>query len=301
MLEPEAPGRGFWVGAPSLLDDGDRILLAYRKRRPREGAPPDRGYECRIAASRDGVHFDDIWVVDKAAFDTASMERFCLRRAAAGHYVLYVSYEDPDDGRWRIDAVRAERPDAFDVSTSRPLLTAGGTKTTAVKDPYVMRAGPGYLMLVSMFLTDEGPAPTGLATSRDGLDFSWHGETLGVGTGWDRYQARLSSIVRTGKSYLGFYDGAGSPDEDTEERLGLAVSDDLGHWQRLSVERPWVQSPHASGSLRYVDVLDRGQELWLYYEYARRDGSHELRRSVVSLSSLSSRGTRRGEPPPPAG
>ena len=50
-------------------------------------------------------------------------------------------------------------------------------------------------------------------------------------------------------------------------------------WQRLSVERPWRASPHASGSLPYLDALELEGEWWLYYEYARPDGSHELRLS----------------------
>jgi hypothetical protein len=39
-------------------------------------------------------------------------------------------------------------------------------------------------------------------------------------------------------------------------------------------------SPHATGSLRYLDALDlRERKRLLYYEYARPDGSHELRLS----------------------
>jgi hypothetical protein len=152
-------------------------------------------------------------------------------------------------------------------------------------------------MLVSTFLTDAGPAPTGLASSRDGVHFRWLGEVFPVGSGWDRYQARLSSVARAGRRYLGFYDGAGNPGEDTEERLGLAESDDLVHWRRMSVERPWVVSPHASSSLRYAETLERGDELWLYYEYARADGSHELRLSRIATPGR----PRAAQPPPRAG
>jgi hypothetical protein len=37
----------------------------------------------------------------------------------------------------------------------------------------------------------------------------------------------------------------------------------------------------AGGSLRYLDAVSVGDELWLYYEYARADGAHELRVSKV--------------------
>jgi len=260
-----------------VLDEGDRVLLAYRLRRPR-GLDDDRGHECRIAASADGLRFDDVWSVRKAELRATSMERLCLR-GVGGRYVLYLSYEHPDDGRWRIDVCEADRPEAFDVRTARTVLTPGATGTDAVKDPYVVRVGDEYLMYVSTFLTSAGPAPTSLAVSTDGLAFDWRGTVFDVGAGWDRYQSRLSAVVATGDGYVGFYDGAGSPDEDTEERLGLAVSDDARTWERVSVEAPWLVSPHASGSLRYPDVLARDGEWWVYYEYVRADGSHELRLS----------------------
>jgi hypothetical protein len=264
-----------------VLDDGDRTWLAYRLRRPRGGAAPDRGHECRIAESADGVVFRDVWSVTKGAFRSTSMERFCLRRAGDGSYRLYVSYEHPADGRWRIDVVEAEAPDAFDVSRARTVLTPAATGTDAVKDPYVVRVGDEWWMFVSTFLTAAGPAPTSLATSSDGVRFDWHGTVLDVGAGWDRYQARLGSVARVEDGWVGFYDGAASAAEDTEERLGLAVSRDLRRWERMSAGEPWLVSPHASGSLRYVDAVERAGELWLYYEYARPDGSHELRLSRV--------------------
>lgn len=283
VLEPDAPGPGNWVGAPSVLYDPSResVLLTYRRRRPRGGPPPDRGHECCIAESRDGRTFTDLWSVTKDALSSASMERFCLHRDPDGRYLLYVSYEHPEDGRWRIDVCEAEAPDAFDLSTARTVLTPAATGTAAVKDPYVVRVGPAYYMYVSTFLTEDGPAPTFLAVSLDGVRFRWAGQALGVGTGWDRYQARLSAIVRDGPVFVGFYDGSASPAEDTEERLGVAVSFDLLRWPRLTEDEPWVVSPHATGSLRYLDVLRRRREWWLYYEYARPDGSHELRLTAV--------------------
>jgi hypothetical protein len=285
ILEPAAPGRGNWVGCASVLYDPARksVLLTYRSRRPR-GEPDDRGYRCAVAESADGVSFRDIWSVDKAALGSTSMERFNLHRDPDGRYLLYLSYEHPEDGRWRIEAIEAMAPDAFDLARRVTVLTPARTGTAAVKDPYVVRAGPAYLMLVSTFLTDAGPAPTYLATSLDGLRFRWVGELLGVGDGWDRYQARLSSVVATPAGFVGFYDGAAGPEEDTEERLGIAVSPDLRRWERLSVDEPWLVSPHATGSLRYLDALPLDGEWWLYYEYARPDGSHELRLNRVAAS-----------------
>ena len=284
ILEPGAPGRGNWGGCPCVLYAPAREsgLLTYRRRRPR-GEADDRGYRCAVAESRDGVVFRDLWTIDKAELGSTSMQRFCLHRDDDGRYRLYLSYEHPEDGRWRIDVIEDTSPDGFDPARRTTVLTPAGTGTAAVKDPYVLRAGDEYLMLVSTFLTDAGPAPTYLATSGDGVRFRWGGELLGVGNGWDRYQARLSSVLATGGGFAGFYDGAAGAEEDTEERLGLAVSSDLRRWERVSVDGPWLVSPHATGSLRYLDGLALDGEWWLYYEYARPDGSHELRLSRMPI------------------
>ena len=210
------------------------------------------------------------------------MERFCLHRDEHGRYLLWTSYEHPDDGRWRIDVLEADAPDAFDVARARTVLTPSQTGTAAVKDPYVLRVGPAYRMYVSTFITEDGPAPTCLAISHDGLSFRWLGETLAVGSGWDAYQARLSGVVSADGVFVGLYDGAASAADDTEERLGLAVSLDLRRWERLTVDGPWLVSPHASGSLRYADALLLDGEWWIYYEAACADGSHELRLNRVA-------------------
>lgn len=288
VLEPDAPGPGNWVGCPTVLHDPVResILLTYRRRRPRGGPPPDRGHLCGIAESVDGVRFEELWSITKDAFGSTSMERFCLHRDPSGRYLLYVSYEHPDDGRWRIDVLEADAPDAFEPERAQTVLTPEGTGTDAVKDPYVVRVGPAYYLYASTFLTAAGPAPTALAVSLDGLRFHWLGETLGVGEAWDRYQARLSCVLPRGRFFVGLYDGAAGPEEDTEERLGVAVSADLARWQRLSVDEPWRVSAHATGSLRYPDAVELGGVLHLYYEYARPDGSHELRLSRVGPAGV---------------
>jgi hypothetical protein len=166
-----------------------------------------------------------------------------------GRYLLYLSYEHPDDGRWRIDVLEANSIDELDFARRRTVLTPASTGTAAVKDP--------------------------------GISFEWQGTIFDVGQRWDRYQSRLSAIVRIGNDFVGLYDGSASAEEDTEERLGLASSPDLREWARISVDQPWLVSPHATGSLRHPSVLERGWEWWVYYECARADGSHELRMNAL--------------------
>lgn len=289
VLVPDAPGPGHWVGAPSVIADrqSDRVILAYRRRRPRDGSAQERGYLVALGESRDGGRsFRRIWSVTKAEVATSSLERFCVRRDPAGAWLLYTSWEDPpSSGHWRISVVCAERPEQFSIAHARPVLTWTDVGVDAVKDPYVFRRDGEMLMFLSTFLTAQGPAPTSLATSADGIRFAWQGETLSVGRpgGWDAYQARLSTVVPFDGGYVGYYDGAASPADDTEEHAGIACSLDLVAWQRISAHGPALVSPHATGSLRYIDVAEIGGAWWAYYEFARVDGSHELRRSRLDM------------------
>jgi hypothetical protein len=294
---PERPEPGYWVGCPSILVDGDRTWLSYRERRPR-GAAADRGWRCAIAVSRDGERFEDVWEVRKDELDSPSMERFDLVRTAPG-YELFLSFVDPADGRWRIDAVTAAHPEAFDVSTRRPILTAASTGTEGVKDPVVVDLGGSTHLFASfaapgptvraaahasadIYNTGATVHPTGVAVANS-AGFDWLGEALAVGPAgaWDGYQARLGAIVPVDVGFVGLYDGSAGHEENYEERLGLAMSPDGRTWNRRTVTGPWLIGPGPSGSIRYADVAVRDGTWWVYFEVTRPAGSHELRLARV--------------------
>lgn len=307
VLAPEHSGQGYWTGCPSLLYEADtsRFLLTYRQRRPRGTPRTERGWRCAVAESSDGLHFSDIWAVEKQDFETPSMERMSLLPRDGGGYALYVSYVDPDDHRWRIDLLEADTADGFTPTKRAACLTAATTGTEGVKDPLTLRVGPALYLFASyaksasfteaerarahassdIYNVGGTTFPTGLAVSLNGREFDWKGEVLPVHPGWDSYQARLTSVIPLGGLFLGFYDGSAGVEGNFEEYCGLAVSSDLVSWDRLTPAAPWLRSPHASGSLRYVDALAMDDHWLVYYEYARADGSHELRLSrVPSLS-----------------
>ncbi|GLZ07532.1 hypothetical protein Acsp03_49980 [Actinomadura sp. NBRC 104412] len=293
VLSPERPEAGYWVGCPSVLYERGRFWLTYRQRRPR-GATDERGWRCAVAVSDDGQNFTDVWSVHKDELGTSSMERFCLTATDDDRYRLFVSYVDPADKRWRIDAMTAGSPSEFDVAEIEPVLTAESTGTEGVKDPYVVRVGPVTYLFASyaaacsdlgldahatadIYNVGVTTHPTGLATSVDGVSFRWHGQALAVGEGWDRYQARLNSVVPTPGGWVGFYDGSASHTENYEERCGIAVSGDLHNWRRVTHTQAWLASPWRTGSVRYMEVLLLDGQWWLYYELTRADGAHELR------------------------
>lgn len=86
--------------------------------------------------------------------------------------------------------------------------------------------------------------------------------------------------------YLGFYDGSAGASESYEERRGLANSTTLTQWVRLTPNGPKIDSPYATGSFRYVDAVQVGDAVRLYYECARSDGSHELRVSSMKAAEI---------------
>ena len=301
IREPERGETGYWAGAPGVYRDEETSIfyLAYRHRRP-IGVSDERGYLSVIAEGTDGIHFENIWTVHKSEVETASMERSCLRRLG-DRWALYLCFVDPVDNHWRIDVITADTPRNFDVADRQPALTAENTFSAGIKDPWMMHINGAWCMFAAyaaataqtrehhveahatgdIYATGITTAPTGLATSLDGIHFDWHGQALATGRSWDAYQSRLTTILASPRGFVALYDGAANKDENYEERSGLAMSFNLTDWIRLTPNGPLYSSPHRTGSMRYVDAITVGDETLLYYEYARPDGAHDLRVSTV--------------------
>jgi hypothetical protein len=236
------------------------------------------------------------------------LERCCLFRNPDGSYTFYISYVDPKDLRWRIDQVHADRPDAFDLRKRSKVFLAGDVGVEGVKDPYVFLVGGIYYMFISyvpsplqadenltrkmhetadVFNTGISRSHTALAKSHDGVQFRWLGDILSPERGWDGYATRIGSLLHTPPGFTVFYDGSATVQENYEEKTGIAFTYDLKIYEKRSVDKPILFSPHGSGSLRYLDAVEVRGRVYYYYEYARQDGSHDLRMNVVDL----------GEPP----
>lgn len=301
VMEPESDRAGSWVGAPSAHRRDGLTYLTYRRRRPRgEG----RGHATYLAASKDGRSFIELWEVGKEALGTSSIERCALADGGDG-LLLYLSYVDPGDHRWCIDTVTAPTPEGLEKAVPKrvPTLRAGPLGLEAVKDPVVVRAGGLYWMYVScatrtpaakdmsdvelhasddVYTTGVVVSESGLAVSRDGFSYEWLGTVLEVQEGaWDAYAARVSCLLRLPAVTLAFYDGGAHVDQNYEEKTGAAVASGPASLTRLSRRAPWLVSSQGTGSLRYMTTLASDGKVDFYYEWARSDGSHELRHSVA--------------------
>ncbi len=301
VIEPPGAGPGWWAGACSMVyDDLHGFYLYYRIRKPRELG---RGTDCYIANSVDGVRFQPVWHASKGDFGSESVERGALFQADDGEWRLYISYVDPADSRWRVDVMFADSPDQFDPADRMPVLTAADIGAEGVKDSVLYQMGGFIYGLFSyaptppalsgaraaemhatadVYNTGLTRSHTGLAVSRDGVAFEWLGDVLSPSdSGPDAYAARISCLLYSPPGFMAFYDGGESVKQNYEEVTFLAHSLDLRHFHRGRNPRPVLTSPHGSGSLRYLDMVYAFDQLHFFYEYARPDGSHELRMNRV--------------------
>ncbi len=306
IREPIGNEQGYWVGAPGWVwDETDQVAyLCYRIRRPR-GIEPDRGGEVRIAKSSNFITFEDIWSVHKKEYNSASIEKSTIKRGKDGQWRYFSSYVDPEDGRWCTTINKAESVEDLDSGNTERLFTATDLGLEGIKDPWLLEVDGTYHLFLSVaintaattenahstldiFNTGECVSATALATSKDLDNWDWQGVVLTPEgkTGWDKYCRRINSVLPLDGKYYAFYDGSAGHHENYEEKTGLAISDDLIDWKVLSPDEPVVLSPHASGSLRYIDAQHVGDEIVFIYELTRENGAHEMRISRFESKSF---------------
>lgn len=274
-------GPGHWAGAPSATWVDGVYYLAYRLRRP---VGDGRGYAVVVARSDDGVRFEPLTVLERQQFGAASLERPALVPKPDGGWRLYLSCATPGSAHWWIEALDAADPAGFDATDRMTVLP--GDDSTGVKDPVVRCDGGRWQMWVCCHPLDVPDATDRMhsrhATSDDGVTWTWGQVVLSGRPGsWDQRGARITS-VGTGPTPFAFYDGRASAAENWEERTGLAVAAEDGVFRAID-DRPAAVSPHASGALRYLSIVelpDGGCRL--YYEAARPDGAHEVRTELVA-------------------
>jgi len=161
----------------------------------------------------------------------------------------------------------------------------------------VLRSGKRELLIICDDMSGDAlstgavKSETGLATSADGLRWSWEGRVFAAAAnGWDKATARITTAFRGDDGWVGIYDGASDISENYEERCGLARSADLRTWERIG-SAPAIGAPGGPGTVRYVESVVFKERLLFFFERTRADGAHELCMSSAPIS-----GTDRGSP-----
>jgi hypothetical protein len=281
VVAPEDPRPGAWVGAPSVVRDGETWWLAYRVRRP---VGEGRGIANVIARSSDGVRFAPVTEVTSAAFAADSLERPALVRTPEGRWRLYVSCAEPGTKGWRVELLEAATIEQ--MPAAEPGVVLPCTDTAAVKDPVIRFVDGRWHLWASVHPLDDPDATdrmtTDHAVSDDGVAWTWRGTVLAGSPGsWDARGTRLATVFLGADGGWALYDGRATAAENWEERTGLARLRD----GRFAADPggPVLASPHGDGGLRYADavVLPGGAVRW-FYEATRPDGGHELRTVLLS-------------------
>ena len=133
-----AHGTGNWIGAASALGHGGYIYLAYRDRHPVDKGRGNRVYVARSPIDN-GIHFDTLCVIGKEDMDAESLERPAVDVTPEGDWDLYLSCATYHSKHWRIERLRARRPQDFRAGTRTTSFP--GSAAFGIKDPVLVRGG----------------------------------------------------------------------------------------------------------------------------------------------------------------
>lgn len=269
-----AHGTGNWIGAASALGHDGYIYLAYRDRHPVDKGRGNRVYVARSPIDN-GIHFDTLCVIDKEDMDAESLERPAVDVTPEGDWDLYLSCATYHSKHWRIERLRARRPQDFSAGTRTTIFP--GSAAFGIKDPVLVR-GEDLRIWATLHPLTEGDENADQMISVE----AYSGEPVMVpepGT-WYGRGTRITAVVRE----YAYFDGRASAAENYEERTGMAKWNGSRY---IAVAGP-VSSPFGGGALRYVSAIELpAGRLRLYYESATEYGSHELRTElcVIPVSS----------------
>jgi hypothetical protein len=259
-----AHGTGNWIGAASALVHGDHIYLAYRDRHPVEQGRGNRVYVARTPID-DGIHFDTLCAVDKAEMDAESLERPALDVAPDGNWFLYLSCATFHSKHWRIERLRAGRPDDFAARTRETVYP--GSAAYGIKDPVLVR-DTSLRVWATLHPLTEGDENADQMTSV--LADSCEPVMVPDPGTWYSRGTRITAVL----GGYAYFDGRASAAQNYEERTGIARWDGTRY---VPFGGP-ASSPFGGGALRYVSAVALpGDRTRLYYESATDYGSHELR------------------------
>jgi hypothetical protein len=264
LVLPVAHGPGNWIGAASAMIHGDHIYLAYRDRHPVEKGRGNRAYVAR-SPIHDGINFDTLCIIDKADMDAESLERPALDVTPVGDWDMYLSCATFNSKHWRIERLRASRPQDFSAKTRRTIFP--GSAAFGIKDPVLVRDQDLRIWATLHPLTEGDENADKMISVNAYTDEPVMAPEPGT---WYSRGTRITAVV----GEYAYFDGRASAAQNFEEQTGIAKWNGSRY---IAIAGP-ASSPFGGGALRYVSAiaLPDGQ-LRLYYESATEYGSHELR------------------------
>lgn len=259
-----AHGTGNWIGAASALVHGAFIYLAYRERHPVDMGRGNRVYVARSPVEN-GVHFEILCAIGKDDMEAQSLERPALDITPDGNWDVYLSCATFGSKHWRIERLRARRPEDFSATTRTTIF--GGSAEFGIKDPVLVR-GQDLRVLATKHPLTEGDANADRMTSVNA--YTCEPVMVPAPGTWYSRGTRVTAIVGD----YAYFDGRASAAQNYEERTGIARWNGSAYVAQAGP----VSSPLGGGALRYVSAIGMPDgKLRLYYESATQYGSHELR------------------------
>lgn len=271
LISPEKDQEGYWIGGPSLLKDGEEILLYYRLRDPYR-----RGWKSVIARTQDGEKFEEINSFTAEEFNSHSLEGGALQKKD-GKYTLYISYHEKSTGQWKIDRIKSDTVEGLSSEEREELDLSTGF--SHVKDPVV----DGEDLIVhtaSKNFTQHGNFR--VKNPEEAL------EVEKIEFDDDSPEGRITSTLEVkGEKYY-FYDWLASIIFTGEEKAKIGLEKD-GKIQGLMPGRKAIGSSSGTNSLRYVKTVEVDDEVWFYYEKSMAGKGHELCMAKMSKQEVKER------------
>ncbi|HNS19665.1 MAG TPA: hypothetical protein PKH24_04160 [Sedimentisphaerales bacterium] len=290
IVEPDQNEPEWWAGAPSVVRDKTGTFWLACRMRTADAPRGLRGYEIRILRSDDGVHFTKVLSIRREDVPIPGFERpALLTDPRTGRFKLYAC--GPwKDGPWSILKFDdANDPARFEPASAKPVIQPQSPSyerdviVDGYKDPFILFAEGRYHCYVigTMRRTER----IYHFHSQDGDRWEPVGspyQSIMDLTGWHDFYVRPACVLPVGVGWLFLYEGSNCDWYDPVYNIatGVGFTFDLHHVTDLTPDAPLVASTTPSERFhtwRYSHWMWVGDELWVYAEVARPNGSNEIR------------------------